>query len=99
MAFVAGLQCVRCGSLYPPDHYAEDCPQCRPDAPSNLAVAYDPSMLRRRDKPGPGSGRGLWRYGDVLPVDQSDGVSLGEGGSPLHRLERVGHAIGLAHLF
>jgi threonine synthase len=99
MAKVIGLQCVRCGTLYPPDHYAEDCPRCRSQASSNLAVSYEPSFRKPRCKPGAGSNNDLWRYGDVLPIDDSNAVKLGEGGSPLHRLERLGRMIGLPGLF
>jgi threonine synthase len=98
MATVLGLQCVRCGAQYPADHYAEDCPACRPLARSNLTVVYEGSLRTPRAKPPVDAGRGLWRYGDLLPVDQADGVSLGEGGSPLHRLDRAGSAIGLSNL-
>jgi threonine synthase len=99
MATVLGLQCVRCGAQYPADHYAEDCPACRPIAPSNLMVVYNRALRRRRAKPTANAGRGLWRYGDLLPVGQAAGVSLGEGGSPLHRLELAGEVIGLSRLF
>jgi threonine synthase len=98
MATVLGLQCVRCGAQYPADHYAEDCPACRPVARSNLMVVYERSLRTPRAKPPVDAGRGLWRYGDLLPVDQADGVSLGEGGSPLHRLDRAGSALGLLNL-
>jgi threonine synthase len=99
MATVLGLQCVRCEARYPADHYAEDCPACRPVARSNLTVVYEEALRTARAKPGTSAERGMWRYGDLLPVDQADGVSLGEGGSPLHRLERAGSGIGLANLF
>src|SRR5882724_10572781 len=99
MAVVVGLRCVRCGTLYPADHYADDCPACRPVARSNLAVAYDDAMRVLRGKPGAAAGRGLWRYGDVLPVSEDDAVSLGEGGSPLLHLDRAGPGIGIPHLF
>jgi threonine synthase len=99
MATVLGLQCVRCGTQYPADHYAEDCPACRPVARSNLMVVYDEALRTPRAKPAADAGRSLWRYGDLLPVDQTDGVSLGEGGSPLHHMDRVGRSIGVARLF
>jgi threonine synthase len=99
MAVVVGLRCLRCGSLYPVDHYAEDCPACRPVVRSNLAVAYDDALSVPRDKPGASAGRGLWRYGDVLPVAEAEAVSLGEGGSPLLALDRAGRGIGIARLF
>jgi threonine synthase len=99
MAHVVGLRCVRCGTRYPADHYAEDCPACRRVARSNLMVAYDEGLRAPRDKPSAGADRGLWRYGDLLPVNTAEGISLGEGGSPLHRLERAGRGIGVNHLF
>ena len=58
MAKVIGLSCVCCGTLYPPDHYAQDCPRCCPEACSNLTVTYHPSVHARRDKP-VGRGNGL----------------------------------------
>jgi len=99
MAAVLGLQCLRCGADYPAGHFAEDCPACRPVARSNLVVVYESTLRAPRGKPAAVAGRGLWRYGDVLPVSETEGVSLGEGGSPLHRLERAGQSIGLTHLF
>ena len=99
MANVLGLQCVRCGAHYPADFYAEDCAACRPIARSNLMVVYDDSLRLKRDKPTSDAGRGLWRYGDLLPVDEAEGVTLGEGGSPLHRMDRAGAELGVANLF
>lgn len=98
MAKVLGLQCVRCAATYPADHYAADCPACRTTARSNLTVVYDETLRVRRNKPAVNAARGLWRYGDVLPVDVSKAVSLGEGDSPLHHLTRIGADLGLAGL-
>ncbi len=99
MATVLGLQCVRCGAHYPANHFAEDCSVCRPVARSNLMVLYDDALWTPRAKPVANSGRGLWRYGELLPVSEAEGVSLGEGGSPLHRLDRAADGVGLTNLF
>lgn len=99
MATVLGLQCIRCDARYPADHYAHDCPACRPVARSNLMVVYDDSLRKPRPKPTESSSRGLWRYGDLLPVTEADGVSLGEGGSRLHHLSRSGETVGIRNLF
>ena len=99
MARVVGLACVRCDARYPADHYAEDCPACRPATRSNLAVVYDEAVRAPRAKPAANAGMGLWRYGDLLPVDRAEGVSLGEGGSPLHVLDRAGAVLGLSELY
>jgi threonine synthase len=98
MARVAALRCLRCDARYPADRYAEDCPACRPVAPSNLTVVYDDDLRARRAKPDAGCGRGLWRYGDLLPVTERQAVSLGEGGSPLHHLRGAGGTLGVANL-
>jgi threonine synthase len=99
MAAVVGLQCLRCGSRYDRLHYAQDCQNCHSQTPSNLVVEYEASFAASRAKPGPEAGKGLWRYGDLLPVSESDAVTLGEGGSPLHPLNTIGRRLGLKNLF
>lgn len=99
MANVVGLQCVRCGTRYPARHHAEDCANCRPVAPSNLTVVYDNTVRVPRAKPARDAGLDLWRYGDVLPVTRREGISLGEGFSPLHAMHEAGRAMGIANLF
>ena len=97
MAAVTGLRCLRCSSYYPARHYASDCPSCHQQAPSNLVVEYErPVQPPPRDCK---AGSGLWRYGDLLPVTQAEAVSLGEGATPLHRLETIGRSIGVDCLF
>lgn len=96
---VVGLECLRCGSRYPGDHYAEDCPACRSTAPSNLVVTYDDAIRSARARPTGSDHKGLWRFGEVLPVAETDAVSLGEGGTPLHHLARSGSVLGLPRLF
>lgn len=99
MAKVLGLQCVRCGTRYSADRFASACSSCAPAVNSNLTVVYDESLRVPRPKPGHDAGRGLWRYGSVLPVEEDQGVSLGEGFSPLHHLKSVGAESGLRNLF
>jgi threonine synthase len=99
MAAISGLRCLRCGALYGPLQYAGDCPNCHADAPSNLVVEYGDGVIGPRPKPDAAIGRGLWRYGDLLPVTESEAVSLGEGGTPLHRLDKLERSLDLAQLF
>ena len=96
-SFATGLRCLRCGTAYPLDHHDRDCPACRAESPSGLVVEYDPAMLAPRAASP--SGAGLWRYGELLPVERADAVSLGEGGTPLLALPRLGTLLGLSHLF
>ena len=97
MSFASGLRCTRCHAEYPLTHYDRDCPTCRSVAPSALAVKYNPAMLKPRP-PRP-AGAGLWRYGDLLPVDAECAVSLSEGGTPLLAVPRIGARLGLDHLW
>lgn len=94
MAAVAGLECLRCGARYGADQYASDCPACRAVAPSNLVVVYA-QPVGMRPRPTGAAGTGFWRYGDLLPVKEAEAISLGEGGTPLQSLDRIGHAIGV----
>jgi threonine synthase len=96
MKNVAGLRCFRCGTLYPPEHYVEDCPKCRAEAPSNLAVAY---TSQSASKPAADNGSGVWRYEALLPVARADAVTLGEGGTPLLSLDRTAKSLGITRLF
>jgi len=98
MAKVVGLSCLRCGSQHPATAYAQDCPKCRATAPSNLVVAYDAGIRTPRSRPSRPA-RSLWDHADLLPVARSDAVTLGEGGSPLHHLRKVGSTLGVAQLY
>lgn len=42
---------------------------------------------------------GIWRFGNLLPVAKEHRISLGEGNTPLHRLVRLGDALGLDRLY
>jgi threonine synthase len=100
MASVIGLDCLRCGARYPTTLYAQDCPACRPSAPSNLVVAYDSAHIGRRERPSASAiAGGQWAWSGLLPVAAEDAVSLGEGGTPLHHLRRTGSALGVDGLF
>ena len=96
---IAGLRCPRCGALYPPEHFVADCPVCRRTAPSNLFVEYRGDVLdgvtRELLAAGP---RSIWRYSHSLPVGRDEGVSLGEGLTPLVELPRLARELGLGSL-
>ncbi|OYT50149.1 MAG: threonine synthase [Desulfurococcales archaeon ex4484_204] len=78
------LRCVKCGSVYEPDPYLFSCPKCG----SPLEVVVRPKelkwlRLRRR-------ALSVWRYRELLPVPEGvKEVSMGEGGTPLIRAERI----------
>jgi threonine synthase len=80
------LRCVSCGRTFGADRPVNTCTNCG----SMLSCVYDyektkewfvPSIVAGREKD-------LWRYREVLPVlDQANICTLGEGYTPLLRLE------------
>jgi threonine synthase len=67
--------------------------------PVNLTVRLDLTPLAGfRPEHLPATPRGLWRFAALLPVAGERAVSLGEGGTPLIPLERLGRRLGLRRL-
>ncbi len=87
-SFAIDLECTRCGAR------AElEVPQnlCACGAP--LSTRYDLALAARRVSPAMLAARppGLWRYREFLPVREArHATSLGEGGTPLLDLPRLG---------
>jgi threonine synthase len=75
-----------------------------------LLARYDLEQARRSLDPSTGSGlspklvaarpRGLWRWGEILPV-RSDAfrLTLGEGDTPFLKTDRLGNALGARQLY
>jgi threonine synthase len=86
-----------CTGVVPPE-LEPVCPRCG----KALLARYDLEYLARsvrRDALGDW-GQGLWRYRAMLPfAPDFPVVSLGEGGTPLLRLERLGRSLGIDRLW
>jgi threonine synthase len=94
---VTHLDCTRCDKRYPPGEVLNLC-EC--GAP--LFARYDLERAAREMRPGHLALRepSLWRYREVLPVDDpEDRVSLGEGFTPLLAAPGLGASVGLPRLF
>ncbi len=66
----------------------------------NLTVEYDYSALAGVTSSTFAAGPpGLWRYKHLLPVRTTTPISLGEGGTPLVHLQRLGARLGLPKLY
>src|SRR5262244_3912390 len=96
MSFVTGLKCRECGQTYPKQPLA-GCEHCF--AP--LEVEYDYEGISRvlshdtiavRPKT-------LWRFRELLPLDEDPVVGLASGSTPLVRAHRLGRALGLNELY
>jgi threonine synthase len=98
---VLGLECLRCHAVHDDPRLYTGCPACAAErVPVNCSVKWDLAPLvglgpERLAAPG----RGLWRWRRTLPVGDAAPVTLGEGGTPLVHLARLGAQLGLERLF
>ena len=85
------LKCVRCGAEFPTYPLRGKCTKCagmleyKADNPSAGEVKFSGPL-------------GFWRYKQMLPPVRHL-VSLGEGGTPLHKAERLAKSLGLKELY
>ena len=94
--FVTGLRCRECERAFPAEAL-HVCDYCF----GPLEVAYDyeriaATVTRERIEAGP---RSIWRYRDLLPVDDDNPVDLGAGFTPLVRADRLAAELGLGELW
>jgi len=96
MSYVKALRCKECGTEYPitPRTLCDDCF-------GPVEVAYDYARMRGRVtresiENGP---RSLWRYRDLLPIDNDPTVGLMSGFTPLIKADRLAEAIGVSELY
>lgn len=98
MSFLTHLQCSLCQTIYEADQLIRVCPACE----HPLLACYDlthaaatldrDEMLHRPND--------MWRYHEMLPVrDPHYRISLGEGGTPILKLNNLGHLLGLNQLY
>jgi len=94
--FVTGLRCRECGREFPAEalHVCDYC-----FGPLEVAYDYDrirAAVSRQAIEAGP---RTIWRYHDLLPVDDVSPVDLGAGFTPLVRADRLAAELGLGELW
>ncbi|MCX6567590.1 MAG: threonine synthase [Candidatus Aminicenantes bacterium] len=88
------FECLACGPVASRDPYSPFCPGC--GEPLFLAtVPRSGGRTIHEDRQ-----LALERFADFLPLDGIDpGLSLGEGATPLIRLDRTGAALGLSAIY
>ncbi len=98
MAFVTHIECTVCGHRHEPGQLLTVCAECgqmlavRYDLPG-VAAALGKDELRERPP-------GMYRFREILPLgDGEEPVTLGEGGTPLLPLPRLGAHLGLKNLW
>lgn len=97
-SFLSHIECSYCHAVYNTTTLLNLCPEChkpllaRYDLESAREV-FTPDVLATRP-------RNMWRYAEVMPVvDAQYRFTLGEGGTPLLALNRLGNALGLNQLY
>ena len=101
------LECLRCGTGYQDPWMFEGCPKCAEEGHNvNLSAVLPvgsetwPGFFRANEQPNGEPGwDGLWRYRDMMPVGHDYITTLGEGQTPLLRLENLGESLGMGALF
>jgi len=91
------LKCINCSKYHDPGKVVYSCSKCG----DLLTVEYIhqriPLDLDERWKSRPLS---VWKYRELLPImDEKRIVSLGEGGTKLHRCGRLAEALGLKEVY
>lgn len=71
------LECGHCSATAPIDELIGTCPECG----GPMLARYD--LARARGDRIPAPGRGLWRWGELLPVPEAAQIELGAGSTPL----------------
>jgi threonine synthase len=93
-SFFSHLVCTKCDSQFDRGSRADLCAKCG----GPLFARYDRGRLDR-DASAERS-RSIWRWHELMPVeDPASIVSLGEGGTPLLRANRLGAAAGFSDLW
>ena len=89
------LACTKCDATYDVGPLLNVC--TKPGCAGSLFAAYDLEPFPRR---GEGRSPGMWRWHEVMPARTAAGiVTLGEGGTPLLRADRLGAAHGMPNLY
>ena len=98
MTYFTGFACVACRAEVAPEQDVLLCPACG----NLLDATYDYDRLRRDvDRDGLAvRDSTVWRWHELLPVlDRDKVVTLGEGGTPLLRADRLARSMGIRELW
>lgn len=96
------LRCVRCGTTTDPDGPFKGCVPCDAEGrPTNTQVVYDEEQLVaavQRTALKSSTPANMWHYRELLPIDAEHITTLGEGGTPLLPVPRLGAKLGIPRL-
>lgn len=98
MFLQSNFECTQCGHIYEPEAFITTCTSCG----GILHIRYDLQQakeylnVRKLKKRPPG----VWKYFEILPIKEHRNiVTLGEGGTYLHKCNRLAKEIGVVNLY
>ncbi|GJM15258.1 MAG: threonine synthase [Thermodesulfobacteriota bacterium] len=96
MSFVKGLKCKECGEVYPKEalHVCDMC-----FGPLEAAYDYEKIKGALSKELIESRGHNIWRYKELLPIDEEPTVGLKVGYTPLIRAHNLGNALGLSEIY
>ena len=87
------VKCIGCGKEYGPEEIVYMCPICDDILSVEYRYSEIPPNLDKKWSKRPLS---VWRYRELLPItDQSKIVTMGEGGTKLHKCQRLADMLDL----
>jgi threonine synthase len=96
---VKKIICSKCGSLYDP---ASNPVLCEKQDFGRLDLIYDFESIKEslsRSSLRSRANREIWRYGELLPVEERNAAHLFEGRTPLIHASRLGQKLRLSNLY
>ena len=96
-SYLTHLECTYCARTFPADEPNRTCLECG----KVLFARYDLEAVRRRVGRETFQGRraSMWRYFEIMPVrDEANVVTLGEGFTPIIKVDRLGRRLGCENL-
>lgn len=98
MSYFKEMTCIRCGHPLGEGPFYTGCPVCKAQGVgSNYTARYD---LKGASFPAHNGQPGIFRFRDFYPLaDDAVPVSIGEGNTPLLKLERLGEKLGIRNLY
>lgn len=98
MSYLTHLECSFCHKMYDADQLIRLCPACEHPLLARYDLVHAAATLDRDEmahRPNT-----LWRYHEMLPIrDPHYHISLGEGGTPVLKLDNLGQLLGLNQLY
>src|SRR3990172_4204616 len=96
MGYTEGLKCRECGREYPvsPIHVCEFC-----FGPLEVIYSYEEIVKQLSRKKIEERPKSMWRYRELLPLDEEPTIGVDVGFTPLIRADGLAKALGVEELY